>query len=207
MKHYLMIKTHNVTGLKYLCKTSTDDSQKPFKYYGSGKYWLRHLKVHGYNISTEILKVCHTKEELMHEGIKYSKLFDVVKSEQFANMIEERGDGGCTMLGRKMTLEQNAKKSKSLRLFYLNASKEYMTKRNFINSKCHEIYEYHTPNGIFHNAYEAAISNNCSNVTIINRCRKDVDKPIMSRRYWKFGWKGKTWRQLGWSCVLLHAQS
>lgn len=72
-----------------------------------------------------------------------------------------------------------------------------MNKRSQINSKCHEKYRYFTPRGIFTNAYKAAEANNCSNVTIINRCVKDTKKPIQSKRYWKYGWKGKTWSELG----------
>ena len=37
---YLYVKTHNKSGLKYLGKTI----QNPFKYKGSGTYWLRHIK-------------------------------------------------------------------------------------------------------------------------------------------------------------------
>lgn len=36
---HLYVKIHNVTGLKYFGKTTKD----PFKYRGSGKYWLAHL--------------------------------------------------------------------------------------------------------------------------------------------------------------------
>ena len=36
----LMIKTHNITGLKYLCKTVNSE---PHKYMGSGKYWKKHF--------------------------------------------------------------------------------------------------------------------------------------------------------------------
>jgi hypothetical protein len=39
---FLYIKTHSVTGLKYFGKTTKD----PFRYKGSGVYWVRHLKVH-----------------------------------------------------------------------------------------------------------------------------------------------------------------
>ena len=37
---YLYLKQHNITGLKYFGKTE----QNPYKYKGSGIYWLRHLK-------------------------------------------------------------------------------------------------------------------------------------------------------------------
>lgn len=89
MTIYLYVKTHNVTGLKYLGKTEKD----PFKYNGSGKYWVRHLKRHGYDIKTEILLVTESKTELKETGIFFSKLFDIVKSEEWANLTEEKGDG------------------------------------------------------------------------------------------------------------------
>lgn len=58
---YLYVKTHNVTGLKYLGKTTKQD---PHKYSGSGKHWMRHLKVHGYDCTTTILKECTNKHSL-----------------------------------------------------------------------------------------------------------------------------------------------
>jgi len=89
MTIYLYVKTHNITGLKYLGKTSTD----PYSYFGSGKYWKEHLKLYGNQVSTEILKECKTKEELSYWGRYYSKLFDIVKSDAWANKIPETGGG------------------------------------------------------------------------------------------------------------------
>ena len=201
-----MIKTHKVTGLKYLCKTSTNNPNKPYVYLGSGKYWKRHLKKHGNAVATEIIKICDTREELINEGIYYSRLLDVVSSDEFANMIEERGDGGPTMLGRSITPEQNKRKSIALRKFNAEVSSEYKEWRRKLNSISHEKYQYHTPAGIFTNALIAGRANNCSNVTIFNKCIKDVDKPITARRYWRYGWRGKTWRELGWWSSKLDTQ-
>ena len=50
--YYLLLKTHNKTGLKYLCQTKKKD---PIKYSGSGTRWLRHLKKHGFDFETKIL--------------------------------------------------------------------------------------------------------------------------------------------------------
>ena len=61
MTIYLYVKTHNVTGLKYLGQTSSND---PYKYQGSGKYWRLHLKKHGNNVTTEILKECESKADI-----------------------------------------------------------------------------------------------------------------------------------------------
>ena len=204
MKHYLMIKTHNQTGLKYLCKTTTDNPKHPFSYKGSGKYWKRHLDKNGSDITTEIIGEHEDKDEFIQQAIQLSEEYDVVKSKEWANLVPERGDGGPTMLGRTMTEEQNDKKSKSLREFHKNASAEYKKERARKNSECHEKYRYFTPAGEFTNAFRAAEANNCSNVTIINRCVNDTKKPIQSRRYWKYGWRGKTWESLGWGYELLH---
>jgi hypothetical protein len=88
---YLYIKTHNITGLKYLGKTIAKD---PHKYPGSGIYWASHLNKHGKNYTTEILKECHSKEELIEWGIYYSRLWNIVDSDEWANLKEEQGDGG-----------------------------------------------------------------------------------------------------------------
>lgn len=87
---YLYVKTHNKTGLKYLGKTVSKD---PHAYAGSGKYWKNHLRKHGYDYTTEILQECSSAEELKYWGNYYSKLFDVVESNEWANLMPEVGDG------------------------------------------------------------------------------------------------------------------
>lgn len=94
---YLMVKTHNKTGLKYLCKTVQD----PFLYKGSGKYWLLHLKKHGTDVKTEILLETTNEKELIQKGIEYSILWNVVESEEWANLRIEEGDGGATVTSKK----------------------------------------------------------------------------------------------------------
>lgn len=93
MTIFLYKKTHLVTGLNYLGKTISKD---PHKYRGSGKYWLNHIKKHGYLVNTEILKECQTSEELKEWGSYYSELWNVVKSNEWANLRPESGDGGTT---------------------------------------------------------------------------------------------------------------
>lgn len=87
---YLYLKTHNKTGLKYIGQTTRD----PFKYNGSGKYWKRHLKKHGNDVSTEILLKTNDEKELKEAGLYYSDLWDIVNSENFANLTTEEGQGG-----------------------------------------------------------------------------------------------------------------
>jgi len=200
-----MVKTHCNTGLKYLCKKSTDNIESCYTYTGSGKYWRNHLKKHGYNIITKIIEICDSKKDLTEKGIYWSRKLNVVNSEEFANLVEERGDGGPTMLGRKITPAQKKRQKISLNNYWSNITKEQREQRKDANRKGHEIFRYTTPMGIFTNAYNAAKICKCSNVTIINRCKVDTDKKITSKKYWRFGWKGKTWRELGWYSELLYA--
>lgn len=89
----LYIKTHNKTKLKYFGKTTSEDVHT---YRGSGKYWLRHIKKHGYDVTTEILKQFTEEcEELIEDAINFSKENNIVKSKEWANLKEENGlDGG-----------------------------------------------------------------------------------------------------------------
>jgi NUMOD3 motif len=91
MTLYLYIKTHNKTGLKYLGQTSQKD---PHKYPGSGTRWLHHLRKHGYDYSTKILKECSNKNELKEWGLYYSNLWNIVKDQSWANLKPEEADGG-----------------------------------------------------------------------------------------------------------------
>ena len=55
MSIYLMVKTHNKTGLKYLCQTKKTNWTD---YTGSGTDWLSHLKIYGINYTTEVIREC-----------------------------------------------------------------------------------------------------------------------------------------------------
>lgn len=87
----LYVKTHKITGLKYLGQTSQKD---PHKYPGSGKYWISHLNKHGYDYTTEVLHECQSKEELKEQGLYYSNIWNVVESNTWANLKPESGIGG-----------------------------------------------------------------------------------------------------------------
>lgn len=94
--YYLYVKTHNITGLKYLGKTIQD----PYKYKGSGKRWLKHIVKHGYDVSTSILLVTECETELKETGKFFSEFFNVVADSRWANLKIEEGDGGATFKGR-----------------------------------------------------------------------------------------------------------
>lgn len=91
MVYYLYVKTHNQTGLKYLGQTSSSD---PHKYRGSGTRWLKHIKKHGNDVTTEILVETNDKAIIREKGIEYSNIFNVVESPEWANLKIEEGDGG-----------------------------------------------------------------------------------------------------------------
>ena len=91
---YLYLKTHNVTGLKYLGKTIKD----PYEYRGSGLVWNRHLDKHGDDVTTEILFETDNMDEFKQVGLEYSEKWNIVESKEFANLIPEYGTGGDTSM-------------------------------------------------------------------------------------------------------------
>jgi len=87
--YYLYVKTHNKTGLKYLGQTI----RNPFKYKGSGKRWQNHINFHGYDVITSILLITEIKQEMIDTAIFFSNLFNIVKSNEWANIVAETGNG------------------------------------------------------------------------------------------------------------------
>ena len=88
--YYLYKKTHKQTGLKYLGFTKHD----PNKYKGSGVYWLSHLAEHGYEVDTEIIFETSSKKVIKEKGLWYSQLWNIVESNEWANLKPEGGEGG-----------------------------------------------------------------------------------------------------------------
>ena len=88
---YLYIKTHNLTKLKYFGKTT----RNPYHYNGSGKYWKRHLRKHGYDISTEIIRAFLSEEECKFFALNFSIQNNIANSKEWANLINENGLDGA----------------------------------------------------------------------------------------------------------------
>lgn len=98
LMYYLMIKEIEQTGLKYLCKRKQNlyDSKDHIKYKGSGILWNRILRAHPeYTITTTILGL-YSSKELIKQGLYYSELYNIVDSNDWANLILESGNGGNT---------------------------------------------------------------------------------------------------------------
>jgi hypothetical protein len=102
--YYLYIKTHKITGLNYLGQTY----KNPYNYKGSGKYWKLHLKKHGNDVHTNIIMKCYTKSALKEWGLYYSKLWSVVQSKKWANLMPEIGDGSDAEYMRMKRADPNS---------------------------------------------------------------------------------------------------
>lgn len=104
---WLYVKRHKSTGLMYFGKTTKD----PYKYRGSGKYWLRHLKAHGYDIETLFAMSFDCPKELSEFANAFSRENMIVESESWANLRDENGFDGAPVGHdpHQFTDEQRAK--------------------------------------------------------------------------------------------------
>jgi hypothetical protein len=103
--YYLYVKIHNRTKLKYLGQTYRD----PFKYKGSGTRWLNHINKHGYDISTKLIAAFDNKDDLAAAGMFWSKKWNIVASNEWANLTEENG---TSIAGHKGKRHSDAAKLK-----------------------------------------------------------------------------------------------
>lgn len=96
---YLYHKRHRITGLNYFGKTTIE----PYNYSGSGKYWRRHIKIHGSDIETVNVWKFEDQNECTTFALKFSQENNIVESKEWANLKPENGnDGGDPgLIGRK----------------------------------------------------------------------------------------------------------
>lgn len=208
--HHLMIKKCMNTGLKYLCKTS--GKLDPYLYKGSGIRWLNHIKKHKSYIITCIIGTYNSKEELKEAGIHYSKLYNVVNDSDWANLTEEKGDGGLIGTGQlgktwKIKDTSNMKKSKTKTEAWYESRKKISGKNNYQFKG-----QIKTPWGIFDSGIDAIeegkklrISGVKEVITDGSTLRKyllslDSMLNLEGRRTPK-NWRGKTPRELGFDIL------
>lgn len=87
----IYIKIHTGVTLKYFGKYTKRNVKT---YRGSGKKWKRHYKKYGYAyIKTFVIRTFeeHQKQECMDFCIWFSRINNIVKSKQWANLKEESG--------------------------------------------------------------------------------------------------------------------
>ena len=89
----LLVMQHNVTGLKYFCKTAQLHWLNYYK--GSGKYWKRHLAKHGKDITVGVLGTYWDEKRCTEAALKFSRENNIVESDEWANLIEENGLDGA----------------------------------------------------------------------------------------------------------------
>ena len=216
-----MLKQHNKTKLKYLCKCSTNNIKYCYSYCGSDKYWKRHLKKHGKDITTTILGIYDTNEELAVAGAYYSKLWNVVENKEFANLIPETGQGGFSKEAIKAahTKEATEKRIKIWKEKYSGQTKydservakmattksgRYKKDYDYIKNQAEKISKgiYHTPFGNFVSPEDAARYLGVTAVSSIRKaCTTNVNKVISKYaatvvKWWKLI-EGKTYGELG----------
>lgn len=102
MPLYLLLKEHRITGLKYLCKHEAQSFSDCEKYSGSGIYWKHHLSLHGNNVKTTCLFVTENVKEFKTVALDYSLKFGVIHSDKWANLCNEQGQGGDTIVNKKI---------------------------------------------------------------------------------------------------------
>jgi len=127
----LYIKQHMITNKKYLGKTTKD----PYKYKGSGKYWLRHINKFGKNyiVTLWVSEPFTNQTELTEYALKLSKELDIINSKDWCNLILENGkDGGIP--GTITTEEVREKISKAL----IGIKRSEETKRKMSKPKTKE---------------------------------------------------------------------
>lgn len=110
---YLYVKQHSITGLKYFGMTTSN----PTKYNGSGVHWIRHINKHGKDyIRTIKIYEFSNFEECSYFALKFSKENNIVKSKEWANLIEENGLK-TTTLGCVLSKTTKKKISNSLKKY------------------------------------------------------------------------------------------
>ena len=186
--YYLMIKTHKITGLRYLCQTT----KNPYKYKGSGIDWKQHLKNYGSEHNTEILLQTSNWKELSAVGRYYSIYYNVTTSSDdfgnklWANRIIECGGGGGASHGDKNPMKRKENKNKISGVNHWMNKPEHYDKPKFggLGNPMHrqEVKDKVSgPNGIFSKAFntpEAKINKSGPNHWRFNNtvyCFENID--------------------------------
>ena len=146
MMYRLLIKTHSVTGLKYLCVTTRSNYHE---YRGSGIAWRKHLSEHGNHWTTQLVFESKNKAEFDKVCWQKSKELEVADSDAWANMIPERGGGeylfdeeGNRMLKQQpMPQEEVERITKTSAWFECSVCGRKMTENAFAGYKWHRSCE------------------------------------------------------------------
>ena len=89
----LLVMSHNVTGLKYFCKTA--DLRNVYNYKGSGLYWKKHINKHGKDVTVGVMGFYTDYQRCRDAALKFSQENDIVNSDAWANLVLENGTDGA----------------------------------------------------------------------------------------------------------------
>lgn len=130
---YLYVKTHNVTGLKYFGKTTSNRK----RYRGSGHHWVRHIAKHGYDVTTEIVGYFTDQDECMKFALEFSEKYNIVESPEWANLMPENGLSGGDVMSGKSAEERKSTVAKRKKTMDQKSPEEIVEikKKNSINTK------------------------------------------------------------------------
>jgi hypothetical protein len=95
----LLVVEHNITGMKYFCKTTMLD--RVHRYKGSGIYWTKHLREHGFDVKVGMLGFYVEKQRCLDAAKKFSEENNIVESKEWANSIIETGMNGAILEGER----------------------------------------------------------------------------------------------------------
>ena len=95
----LLVMEHNITGLKYFCKTTLLD--RVHRYKGSGVSWTKHLRENGFNVKVGILGFYVEENRCLDAAKQFSEENNIVESNDWANIVIETGRNGCSMVGER----------------------------------------------------------------------------------------------------------
>lgn len=123
-KTSIYIKTHNITGLKYVGLSTADTNEKVHIYKGSGPIWKNELKLYGNDYTTEIIGVFNDAEKSYEFCIDFSIKNNIVKSDEWANMMYEDGIGCGSLYCANMNDEQKKEHSDKIKQTLNKRSKE-----------------------------------------------------------------------------------
>jgi hypothetical protein len=160
----LMIKTHLVTGLKYLCITKRENYEE---YLGSGTYWSNHLKRYGKSITTELIYQTEDYKAFVDSCNHYSMMYDVVYSKEWANLVPETGYNNNDGLPNVV-------------LFWIHADEE--TKEEIIKRRTESIKKTHYSKSDSADAIYQVIT---AKVSSWWRKMTDVDKDRILNNLWE----------------------
>lgn len=228
-----MIKQHTKTGLNYLCKTTRTNIDS---YKGSGHYWKRHIKAHGKEHVQNIWFCWFFDEESIKEcALMLSEMYDIVNSDEWANLQPENGMDGAShgntqMVGKthspetkkKMSVAakgkpksaeskrkmSEAKQGKTNKFRNQKHSKE--SKQNMSNG--HSKGTVVTPWGRFFTISSAAQDDNSLFskrylLLIFKSLDELVPESVFSRKPIKRHQSKETWRDYGFDFISNHADS